>query len=256
MNNPLSYIDEFGLYKCVVDGVETDCKGSAPGGGGGGGLPVFISGTCWTQLPNNDGGSSGYYQGSACTVFAGYWNPSGGGAGAGGGFFSRLRSKICSAIPQGNTTGVNYGLGIVAGGTGSAEIVVNYNTGQVSGFTSYGVQAGLTGGAQGSVFSGFIYGPLQGNNSGYSNGFTSGTYSWSAFGIFGSASSGGVAGNPLAFVPGGVKVGGVSIGGNLLGVTPNGSLSATQYSQPLQLGKYWAFSPLDWALYGARQVCK
>jgi hypothetical protein len=143
----------------------------------------------------------------------------------------------------------------VSGATGSLELVTNYNTGQVSGFASGGVQAGLNGGAQGSVFSGFIWGPLQGNNSGYSGGFTTGAFSPSALGVFGSASSGGVAGNPVTFTPGGVKVVGVSVGGNLLN-TATVTASATQYSQPISLGKYSGFGPLDWVLYAARQVCK
>ena len=37
MNNPLSYLDPLGLYKCIVDGVETDnCPVGGPQGGGGG----------------------------------------------------------------------------------------------------------------------------------------------------------------------------------------------------------------------------
>lgn len=57
-------------------------------------------------------------------------------------------------------------------------------------------------------------------------------------------------------VPNGVvKVGGVSFGGGLVGGF-SGGVTATSYSSPTQLGKYWAFTPLDWVLYAATQVCK
>ncbi len=81
------HVDPLGLYKCVIDGVETDnCpRGVGAGGAGGGGLPYYISGTCFTLTPGADGGTDGsYYTASSCTVFAGLWNPAGGVSGAGG----------------------------------------------------------------------------------------------------------------------------------------------------------------------------
>ena len=48
-NNPLSFIDPLGLYRCIVDGVETDnCPyGGVGGGGGGGGFPIY---TTWRDI--------------------------------------------------------------------------------------------------------------------------------------------------------------------------------------------------------------
>ena len=82
-NNPLSFIDPLGLYRCIVDGVETDnCPyGGVGGGGGGGGFPIYTTGTCQSPYPNNDGGA--VYQ--SCLVLAGYKNGFGGGGGGGGG---------------------------------------------------------------------------------------------------------------------------------------------------------------------------
>jgi RHS repeat-associated protein len=85
MNNPLSYIDPLGLYLCIINGVETDrgCPGTsgAPGAGGGGGYPIYVTGTCQSPYPNNDGGA--VYQ--SCLVLAGYTNGFGSGPGGGGG---------------------------------------------------------------------------------------------------------------------------------------------------------------------------
>ena len=36
----------------------------------------------------------------------------------------------------------------------------------------------------------------------------------------------------------------------------SGGVTATNYTSPLQIGKLWAFGPLDFAIYAARQVCK
>jgi RHS repeat-associated protein len=132
MNNPLSYIDPLGLYLCIINGVETDrgCPGTsgAPGaGGGGGGLPVYVSGTCWTLNPGPDGGVAGsYYTGSACTVFAGFWSPSGGSTGAGGG--------------GGKPGIINQILGLRAPGqTWSQCMAANANTYSIGGATELAV---------------------------------------------------------------------------------------------------------------------
>ena len=39
-------------------------------------------------------------------------------------------------------------------------------------------------------------------------------------------------------------------------VLTTGGLTATNYTNPTQLGKFAAFSATDWALYAAKQVCK
>jgi hypothetical protein len=168
------------------------------------------------------------------------------------GFLQDVKSKVCSALPQGRTTGVSGGIGGIGGQTGSLELVVNYGSGQVSGFASGGLQLGWNAGAQGSAFTGFIYGDLQADNGGYHGGFTS--LSGNArVGGFLSVSSGGP-NAPLIFRP--VSVAGVSLGVSLI-PTPTLTGSAVNYSNPVQLGKYWALAnPADLSLNLAAQVCK
>ena len=81
-----------------------------------------------------------------------------------------LTQKICSALPTGRTFGVSGGLGGVGSVGGGGEIVINYQSGQVSAFGFGGVQVGWNGGASGSAYTGFVYG-LNGSNSNYSGGF-------------------------------------------------------------------------------------
>jgi hypothetical protein len=164
-----------------------------------------------------------------------------------------IGAKVCSAIPSGRTEGVSGGLGGVGSVGGGGELVFNYNSGQVSAFGFGGVQVGWNGGASGSIYTGFVYG-LNSSNSNYSGGFT-GFNVGDGLGIFGASSSGGLSGGTGGLAPNGaVTAGGISLGGGLLGGLAGGA-TATNYTNPLQLGKLWAFDPLDALLYAARQLC-
>jgi len=164
-----------------------------------------------------------------------------------------IKAKVCSAIPSGRTQGASGGLGGVGSVGGGGELVFNYNSGQVSAFGFGGVQVGWNGGASGSIYTGFVYG-LNSSNSNYSGGFT-GFNVGDGLGIFGASSSGGLTGGTGGLAPNGaVKAGGISLGGGLLGGLAGGA-TATNYTNPLQLGKLWAFDPLDALLYAARQLC-
>jgi hypothetical protein len=78
----------------------------------------------------------------------------------------------------------------------------------------------------------------------------------SSGGLTGAAQGGGLQGAASALAPNGqVRAGGVSLGGGLLGGF-SGGVTATNYTNPLQLGKFWAFGPTDFALYAAKQACK
>lgn len=115
-------------------------------------------------------------------------------------------------------------LGLLGGPTGGGEVVINYNSGQVSAFAFGGAQVGWNGAASGSINSGFVYG-LNNSNGNYSGSFT------------GVAGSGRVGGFLQSSSGGSVKVGGVSVGASLLGpVTFAGTV--THYTQPLQLGRW------------------
>src|SRR5205823_5729106 len=109
---------------------------------------------------------------------------------------------------------------------------------------------------------GFVYG-LNDSNSNYSGGF-SGINGAAAVGGFLQSSSGGLTNGGRGLIPNprAVTAGGVSVGGSLLGGF-TGGLSATHYTQPLQLGKWGWFlnnlsglTPLDSTLYTGRQLCK
>jgi hypothetical protein len=147
-----------------------------------------------------------------------------------------IKAKVCSAIPSGRTQGVSGGIGGIGRVGGGAEVVVNYNSGQTSAFAFGGLQLGWNGGVSGSVDSGFVYG-LNSSNSNYSGGFT------------------GVNGDAAGLSPtGGVRAAGLSLGAVLLGGF-SGGVSATNYTNPLQRGKFAAFTPVDFLLYAVRQVC-
>jgi hypothetical protein len=167
-----------------------------------------------------------------------------------------LKQKICSAIPSGRTTGASGGVGGVGSPGGGGELVINYDTGQVSAFFFGGFQVGWNGGVSGSVYTGYVWG-LNGSNSNYSGGFT-GVNGGAGLGGFAESSSGGLTGGTSGLAPNGkVNAAGISFGGGLLGGF-SGGVTATNYSKPAQLGKFWGFglNPADWLLYAARQVCK
>jgi hypothetical protein len=175
-----------------------------------------------------------------------------GGSGGSSGVFAAVTSELshaeqaaCSALPQGRVTSVGGSIGGIGGQNGSLSVVINYNSGQVSGFATAGLQAGWNGIAQASVSTGFIYGGLGSNNSGYSGTFTTFSGSGATFGGYGSF------GNR-------VQVFGPSLGASLTGAT--GTLSSTVTSSPLQFGEILgslAVTPLDEALSFAKQaVCQ
>jgi hypothetical protein len=165
-----------------------------------------------------------------------------------------IKQRVCSVIPSGRTIGVSGGVGGIGSVGGGGELVVNYDSGQVSAFGFGGVQVGWTGGANGSVYTGFIRG-LNNSTSNYSGGFT-GVNGAAGIGVLLASSSGGLTGGTSGLAPNGaVKAIGVSLGAGVLGGF-SGGVTATNYTSPVQLGKFWAFSPLDALLYAARQVCQ
>lgn len=67
--------------------------------------------------------------------------------------------------------GVSGGVGGVGSVVGGGELVINYDSGQVSAFGFGGGQVGWNGGLSASVYGGFVWG-LNSSNSNYSKGFT------------------------------------------------------------------------------------
>jgi hypothetical protein len=247
LNNPLSYSDPSGHY-CPAAGCDPPPAPTLQPPSGGGGLPI------------------------SCFFFP--WLCGGGGVGPGDSPpqqqpppprpplpasqlqtpTSGIKAKVCRVIPTGRTLGASGGIGGIGSVGGGGELVVNYNTGQVSAFGFGGFQGGWNGGLSGSAYTGFIYG-LNNSNSNYSAGFT-GVNGGAGLGGFAASSSGGLTGGPSGLVPNGsVTVKGVSFGGGLLGGF-SGGVTATNYTNPLQLGKIWAFEPVDLLLYSMRQACR
>jgi RHS repeat-associated protein len=163
---------------------------------------------------------------------------------------------FCSLVPSGRTTGISFGVGGIGSVGGGLELVENYDTGQVSGFAYGGMQLGWNGGASGSVYTGGVQG-LNGSNSNYSGGFTGFNGGAGGVGVWGASSSGGLTGGVNGLVPNGnVNASGVSLGKGLL-TGPSGGFTATNYSNPVQLGKYWyLIDPVDQLMFLARQLCK
>jgi RHS repeat-associated protein len=244
-NDPANLIDPLGLDTiCVTTTYSVT-------------YTVLIDGS-WVTHQDSYQNTQCYNDGSGGTGVVGLIGGLGSGTGGSGGAGTAnpgLKQKICSAIPSGRTTGASGGVGGVGSPGGGGEVVVNYNSGQVSAFGFGGLQVGWNGGLSGSVYSGFVWG-LNNSNSNYSGGFT-GVNGGAGLGGFAASSSAGLTGGPSGLIPNprGVTASGASLGGGLLGGFSGGA-TATNYTNPVQLGKFWAFSPLDWALYLARKGCQ
>jgi RHS repeat-associated protein len=171
MNNPLALVDPLGL--CVIDGKEYNSNdwvcnpgqvgSSGPGGPGGSGIPIY--GLYW------NGERYAQYISGFFSWFYGGESRVGGIGGGDGAANNSIKQKICSAIPSGRTVGVSGGVGGVGSVVGGGELVINYDSGQVSAFGFGGAQVGWNGGLSAAVYSGFVWG-LNSSNSNYSGGFT------------------------------------------------------------------------------------
>lgn len=175
---------------------------------------------------------------------------------------SQVKAFLCSFIPEGRTTGISGGTGGTGGVVYSYETVVNYNTGETSGFFSGGFNFGWNGGAQASANNGFIFN-LGDSNANYSGPFTniSGSYGQPiGFGVYTGISSGGMD-HPATINYGQPNVVGVSAGVSVVG-SISGGAGVTYYTKPTPLGNMFSFShsatttPLDYFMYAARQVCR
>ena len=160
------------------------------------------------------------------------------------------QSKLCGLLPAGRTVGVNGSLGMIGGQNGSLQLVVDYDTGEISGFATGGLQLGWNGGAAGSVSVGWVYTSPGGQ-------FSPRDFSGSFKNVYGSAGEG--PGGSVSWSSGGVRAVSVSVGVSLTGAT--GGVSYTATSKPLPLGDVWTqmMSPIglaDFGLYLLRQLCK
>jgi RHS repeat-associated protein len=80
------------------------------------------------------------------------------------------KPSYCSELPEGRTMGLSVSVGIVGGQIAAAEVVINYNSGEVSLFAAGGLQVGFNPGLQGQVYTGMIQN-LGPSNSSYAGPF-------------------------------------------------------------------------------------
>ena len=162
----------------------------------------------------------------------------------------QVGETACSILPEGRVGGLTAALGGLGGATAGAEYVVNYNSGQVSAFAYMGGGFGWNGMASASGYTGLIWGNLSNSNANYGGKNFAGAFG-SPVGPFGASST-----SQSSLLPNFQTVTAGVTGG--LSLSPVGSFgtSTTVSTPPLQLGKYWAFTPLDAMIYSAKQGCK
>ncbi len=158
---------------------------------------------------------------------------------------------LCSLLPQGRVVSVSNYWGAFGAVGGSLDAVMNYNTGDVSGYATGGGQLGWNGGVSVAVSTGFIF--HEGNN------FTNSDFSGPFKGWNGSL--------PIPLEPqfgagayttsstNGVRVLGGTGGWAFLGRLQGGR-TWTKTSSPLPLGRFTGFTWIDYMFYAVRQQCK
>jgi RHS repeat-associated protein len=261
-NSPVDYVDPFGLDTCwIQDGkgglVQVPCSKDDPTGNPD--EPTDIVLRAWSSYSNQlwwDGWMTGVYGSRRIPLLTEYEKPITRVSAWITTKLSAIKRSICDKIPSGRTYGVSGALGAVGSIVFGSELVINYNSGQVSAFGYAGSQVGWNGVASASVYSGSIWG-LNDSNSNYSDGFTGANGGGGITG-FVAASSGGLKGGARGAVSLHRPVAvGAGTGASLLGGVSFG-VTGTHYTEPRQLGKYWtfAFNQDDALLYIARQLCK
>jgi hypothetical protein len=173
LNNPLRYTDPSGLY-CFYggdgdtpqnDGDSSDFNFDEHGDQGRAdcaqeGGQWFEDDTQVTVNGNSDGSQTGdFWENGAYlgteTIAAN----------------NSTNQKICNSIPNGRVIGVSGGAGALGATVAGGEIVLNYDTGQISAFGFGGFQGGWNGVLSATAYTGLAWG-LNGNNSNYSGGFS------------------------------------------------------------------------------------
>ena len=187
--------------------------------------------------------------------------------GGGGSEATGTSNPVCSLLPEGRVSGISGAFGLVGGLSGSVETVVNYNTGEVSGFLSGGLHAGYVGGLSGSGFLGAVRN-LGNSNNNYAGPFTNASVGAGPFALTASASSGGLT-NPGTLSKNGVQVVSGSVGASFLPTPVSLNASVTYFTNPIPMGNIanntsafpsdlpgFGLSLFDRIMFFARQVCK
>lgn len=167
-----------------------------------------------------------------------------------------VKEAICDGLPDGRVSGAGGALGVSASSIAGGDLVLNYNTGEVSAFAYGGFATGVNGGATASLYNGLVWG-LGDSNAGYSRGFVGfvGFGGGTAVGGFGAVSSSAKAGPDFS----GVRVLAVSVNVGLSIVSFSANAFATYASSPVHVGNLRGSvlaSGGDQVMFAAKQACK
>jgi RHS repeat-associated protein len=173
-----------------------------------------------------------------------------------------VKEKVCDELPDGRVAGVSGGIGGLGATVVGAEVVVNYNTGEISGFVYSEVQGGWNGVLSGSAYIGFTHG-LGWSNANYTGGFmtASGTVGLpgSPVGIGGfkavSAPIGSFQPSPGGTIARGGMAGASMRGAVTLGVSKTHYVQRNSVSIRSAAGQAVA-TPVDNLMYSLRQACR
>ena len=249
-NDPLNLIDPTGMELCEDDDT---CGGDGAGGGGfaagsgatgnGGSagnpngcpIPTDTPSVCNHPAPPSEPGildttNSGVNAADGPGTLGG--SGGGGGVSAGGGgrdvagsrilkLVRNVVKKICSVVPSGLAMSAGGGTGAIGSPQGSANVVMNFDTGHTSLYFTGGGQLGWNGGVSGYVSGGYVFSSSNFSPTDYSGKFST----WA-----GSSSKG-----PGGFISnstdGKTTVVGTSMGGSFYG--PPGGFSLTNTTAPI-----------------------
>ena len=160
--------------------------------------------------------------------------------------FAQLQSLYCAVTPSGRSTSLSYAFGGIGAVNGEVDMVVNYNSGQTSLFATGGGAVGWNGGVSFTGTTGLIFG-MDGTNNGFSGQFKGGNlYVPTPVPLVG-------AGGSITH-GGGVTVVSAGAGAALVGRYSGGG-TWTNTTQPLNIGRFTGFDPVDYLGYLSRLPC-
>ena len=158
------------------------------------------------------------------------------------------KDVICTALPSGRVIGASGAIGFFAANVGGGELLLNYNTGELSAFGYAGMQGGFNGGISRTGNVGFVWG-LGSDSSAYGGWFRGGALSVGTLGVSAAKSPT----SPVTAVS-------LTAGASRVPVRVSGGGTATYYSPPFSFGNVRPFvattNPIDNALFAARDACK
>jgi RHS repeat-associated protein len=177
-----------------------------------------------------------------------------------GGAATVLKEVACSAVPDGRTIGVAANLGFLGGPMVSAEVVLDYHSGNASLVLAAGMNA-IGSGASIGASTGYIWGQGDSAESYKTGGSTSASFTVAGVTYSATTNSGGITGNPAALAP--MQATAVAFGMSLgMQSFLNAGVAASNTVKIVELGSFvtGAAANMAWANdyvgYGLQQACK